>query len=136
MTIKKAEPNWNKRHVWETYDLSAEFRQCKEEGLDVLQYEKLFEEVSKMPNGAHKEKISDVLLDIVLNAETVKDYPYNEPSDLENIRRLRVPYSFKKTEPSEEKLYEKVYGAWLGRVCGCLLGNLLNVSKEKSFCLF
>ena len=43
VTIKKAEPNWNKRHVWETYDLSAEFRQCKEEGLDVLQYEKLFE---------------------------------------------------------------------------------------------
>ena len=131
VTIKKAEPNWNKRHVWETYDLSAEFRQCKEEGLDILQYEKLFAEVSKMPNGAHKEKISDVLFDIVLNAETVKDYPYNEPSDLENIRRLRVPYSFKKAQPSEEELYEKVYGAWLGRVCGCLLGKPIECIKRK-----
>lgn len=127
----KVEPNWNKRHIWETYDLQAEYRQCEEEGLNIRQYQKLFAEVAKMPNGIHKARISDVLFDIVFHAETEEGYPYDEPSDLENIKRLRIPYSFKKTQPSEDELYEKVYGAWLGRACGCLLGKPIECIKRK-----
>lgn len=52
------------------------------------------------------------------------DFPFNEPSDLEGIRALRpdAPH-FYKLELSDEALYEKMYGAWLGRCAGCALGK-------------
>jgi len=52
------------------------------------------------------------------------DFPFNEPSDLEGIRALRpnAPHSYK-LDLSDEVLYDKMYGAWLGRCAGCALGK-------------
>ncbi|HOM70648.1 MAG TPA: ADP-ribosylglycohydrolase family protein [Armatimonadota bacterium] len=51
------------------------------------------------------------------------DYPYEEPDSLDEIKALRpdgprkIPLSL-----TEEDLYDKILGAWLGRSAGCVLG--------------
>lgn len=65
-----------------------------------------------------------VLQDMVAGLPLRADYPYEEPSDLEAIRAARPdgPRRFTNTlDP--ESLYDRMYGAWLGRCSGCLLGK-------------
>ncbi len=103
--------------------LVKEYVQSVEEGLDIEKYKSLFEAVSSLENGEYKARLSDILFDIVLNADIRKDYKYNEPSQLEEIKALRKPYSFETVVPDGETLRKKLLGAWLGRACGCLLGK-------------
>jgi hypothetical protein len=55
---------------------------------------------------------------------TKSDYPFREPSDLPGIQAERPAASQKLTPPqlTEQNYYNRVYGAWLGRCSGCLLG--------------
>ncbi len=117
------QPNYSKLHEWEVYgrQLPVEFEQSMDEGLDVERYQDLFEAVSKMPDGVQKEKMADVLFELVQNAGRREDYPYTEPSELDEIRQLRKPYAFARKKA--DNLEEKIHGAWLGRICGCLLGK-------------
>ena len=57
-----------------------------------------------------------------MNAEQRKDYEYNEPSDLAQIRELREPYPLP-CKICQPELESKIHGAWMGRICGCLLGK-------------
>jgi hypothetical protein len=52
------------------------------------------------------------------------DFPFVEPSDLAAIRAERASASrqFPVTY-SENELYDRMLGAWLGRCCGCALGK-------------
>lgn len=50
-------------------------------------------------------------------------YHYVEPSDLEEIRSRRKAYDLSKKELSEKELFDKIHGAWMGRICGCMLGK-------------
>lgn len=52
------------------------------------------------------------------------DFPYEEPSDLESIRRLRPegPRTLA-ADLTDEQWLDKFYGAWLGRSVGCALGK-------------
>jgi len=52
------------------------------------------------------------------------DFPYVESSDLEEIKRQRVS-GLRKIELalSDKELYDRIYGAWLGRCIGCMLGT-------------
>lgn len=104
-------------------DIMAEYNQSIEEGLDIEKYKTLFEGVSALESGEIKSKLSDIIYEIVINADMRPDYKYNEPSDLEGIRALRKEYSFKSKAPDEETLRKKILGAWMGRACGCLLGK-------------
>lgn len=104
-------------------DLNVEFTQAVDEGLDVEQYRDLFEAVGKMPKGINKDKMADVLFDIVLNAPVRPDYGYMEPSTLEEIHRLRRAHPVVGNVPQGDALRAKIHGAWLGRVVGCLLGK-------------
>ena len=110
---------------WEIYSKSLhyEYMQCIEEGLDIGEYEDLFKAIGKMPAGEHKEKMADVLFDIVQNAPMAEGYPYEEPSDLESIRALCKEYTYETKPFTEESLRDKILGAWYGRICGCLLGK-------------
>lgn len=112
--------------------LQNEYLQSAAEGKDIGQYEALFQAVSEMPLDENKVKMADVLFDIVLNAPVKEGYPYVEPSDLESIRDARPQSTWTKGGDSgvlkalvEEKegLREKLHGAWMGRICGCLLGK-------------
>ncbi|MCQ2447075.1 MAG: ADP-ribosylglycohydrolase family protein [Clostridia bacterium] len=114
-------------HSWEVYgeNILTDFQQCLEEGKDVEKYRALVEAVNAMPHNSDKrEAMADALFDLFLNAPQRPDYPYVEPSDLEGILASRPAnrHSYKKPAKGDE-LYKKIYGAWLGRICGCLLGK-------------
>lgn len=123
--ISKLEPDYPSIHAWELYSsaLDTEYVQGIEEGLDISGYEALFEAIRQMAPSAQKEKMADVLFEIVQNAPTVSGYPYLEPSGLEEIRGLCKPYELSAIELSKAQLRDKIKGAWLGRICGCLLGK-------------
>ena len=104
-------------------DIMKEYVQSCEEGLDIEKYKPLFEAVAQLDNGEYKTRMSDILFDIVLNADMREGYKYNEPNELDEIKALRKPHEFNKTAPDDETLRKKLLGAWTGRACGCLLGK-------------
>lgn len=116
-------PEYSEMKNWELYssDVLTEYRQSIDEGLDIARYQNLFQAVSDMPDGKAKDQISDILYQMVLNAPMRPDFPYKEPSELNEIKRLRDKYSYSAKKP--EHLREKLLGAWTGRICGCLLGK-------------
>ncbi|GAI90417.1 unnamed protein product, partial [marine sediment metagenome] len=52
------------------------------------------------------------------------DYPYEEPSEIDEIKKEapQKEIAFPKIL-DKDALYERMYGAWLGRCIGCLLGK-------------
>lgn len=116
-------PQYANIHDWEFYssNLMTEYQQSVEEGLDVETYKDVFLAVSRLPKDERKKKFGDILFDVVVNAPQKEGYGFIEPSDLETIRSLRIPYAYAKTTvPHTEN---QVHGAWMGRICGCLLGK-------------
>ena len=128
-------PDYTKGRTEALYapQLQNEYWQSVAEGKDITQYEALFRAVSEMPLDENKVKMADVLFDIVLDAPMKEGYPYVEPSDLEGIRGERPHSGWAKGKErrsgeevysmEKERLREKVHGAWMGRICGCLLGK-------------
>lgn len=121
---KTLKPNYANIHEWESYssNLLTEYRQSVEEGLDLSEYAEVFNAVDKLPKNEVKKRLADVLFDVVCNAPMAENYKYIEPSTLDEIKKLRkdsqTRYSF------DGNLSEsKIHGAWLGRICGCLLGK-------------
>lgn len=117
--------------------LQDEYQQSVAEGKDIEGYRELFQAIGQMALDGHKVAMAEVLSDMVLNAPMKEGYAYEEPSDLEGIRRLRPgtanvqAIEKDSAEPSyetvseewRETLEDKLYGAWMGRICGCLLGK-------------
>lgn len=127
-------PNYQNMHDWEFYssNLLVEYTQSMEEGLDVEKYKDLFNAVSILPKDEIKKKFGDVLFEIISTAKKREEYVFDEPSDLENIQKVRrgvekpIPYDTK-------KIQDKVHGAWLGRVCGCMLGKTVECIQSPEF---
>lgn len=117
--------DYEKYHEWEAYykQLPVEYRQSMEEGLDIAQYEDLINAVDRMPNAEAKAKMADVIFTLIESAPLRKDYPYVEPSDLAGIQAARKPYTYTSGALNDAILREKIRGAWLGRICGCMLGK-------------
>lgn len=134
MSIK---PNYEKFENWEFYpaDIMIEYKQCIDEGLDVEKYKELFEAVSKLPQDEIANDLGDTLFKIVLNAPMRADYEFNEPSDLESIKTLRKPYPIKGSV-NRDTLKDKIHGAWLGRICGCMLGKTVEGIRSDEFIPF
>ncbi len=129
---QKIKPNFNMMEDAYYNGLLTEYRQSCEEGLDIEKYRALFVAVSQMENSEYKAEMADTLYRMVENAEMRKGYPYNEPSDLEGIQALRCPYAFEKKHIEDhDALYEKILGAWYGRICGCILGKPAEGTKSK-----
>ena len=116
----------NECYTWLIYskEVYNDWQQSLEEGKDVAHLQAQCCCIQDMPDGAIKEQLAEEMYQTLKNAPMVKDYPYTEPSDLESIKKSR-PVSSKeyKTEFDRDILADKIYGAWLGRVCGCLLGK-------------
>ena len=120
---KVLKPQYQNIHDWEFYssNLNTEYTQSIEEGLDIEKYKDVFSSVSMLPKGEIKERLGNVLFDVVISASQKAGYQYVEPSDLAQIQSLRrgeeqIPYD-------KITLKSKIYGAWLGRACGCMLGK-------------
>lgn len=119
------QPDYASQDPCEAYgELMVEYRQCMDEGKALAELETLFQAVDALPAGQAKTRLADVLFDLVQAAPQRADYPYNEPSELDKIQALRPEKQpEKKPVPGKAVLREKIHGAWLGRVCGCLLGK-------------
>lgn len=117
-------PDYPSLHPWELYseEPMVEFRQSREEGIDIGEYEELFKAVSHLPGGEYKERIADVMFDIVSRTPLKKDYEFDEPSELDEIKMCRGTVS-EKRGVDKSCLRDKIAGAWYGRICGCFLGK-------------
>ncbi len=122
---KNVEPDYVARHQWEAYSkvLDVEYTQSIEEGLEIEPYADVMKSIQRMPDCKEKEQMADSVFSIVSSLKTKKDYPYDEPSDLDGIRSSRKEYVFEKKEFTEDALREKISGAWNARIAGCLLGK-------------
>lgn len=117
-------------------DISAEYNQSVEEGLDIEKHKALFEAVAGMENGEEKLKMSNVIFEIVMNSKIRDSYKYNEPNELEEIKALRKAYAFDSKMPEKDELRKKILGAWTGRAVGCLLGKPVEGIRSNEFIPF
>ncbi len=117
-------PQYQNIHDWEFYssNLTTEYLQSLEEGLDIEAYRDVFSAVSRIPKGEIKKKLGDVLFEVVSSAGQREGYRYVEPSELDQIKPLTRKGDLPSTY-DEKALPDKIHGAWVGRVCGCLLGH-------------
>lgn len=115
-------------------NLLIELEQCRDEGKDVSQFYTKVEELKNLKNFFEVEKEGLKIIEELKNIPTRKDYPYIEPSDLNEIKSQKTgcPVFIKNTKLTKQELFNKIYGAWLGRCIGCLLGKPFEGwTKEK-----
>jgi len=108
--------------------LAVELDQAFEEGRDVTGLEAEIRDVLALDAAdPRREARAAAILDRTRTLPLRKDYEYEEPSDLDGIRDARPDGRFAPVpvirKGERERLYDKVYGAWLGRSAGCLLGQ-------------
>lgn len=99
--------------------LEREVRQLYEEGrdIDVGKYERL---LKKYATSWSK------LVELYYELESIgfrKDFPYREPSALEEIRESRPARKLPSSEVDEKVFGDKLAGAIYGRCAGCMLGK-------------
>lgn len=116
------------KHPWLHYadDLHIEFDQARDEGKETAGLEAEIAEIKALDAADPlREQRAAALLDRTANLPIREGYGYEEPSDLAGIQAARPAARYKKQPPSmsPEKRYDKIYGAWLGRSAGCLLGQ-------------
>jgi len=134
---RQIKPRYTNMHDWEFYssNLRTEYQQSIEEGLDIEQYKDVFMSVSRLPKDEIKKKLGDVLFNVVLQAPQKDGYKYIEPSDLGSIKALRKEYPLT-GEVNRATLEDKIHGAWLGRICGCMLGKSVEGIKSEELIPF
>ena len=105
-------------------DILTEWRQLKDEGRPVDKFEEVCIELSKQNRSKEKTNNANEIWNKMSYSSVDKEYPYIEPSDLDGIIKERPAkrHSFDKSL-SEKQLRDKLTGAWLGRISGCLLGK-------------
>lgn len=119
-----------KKQAWLKYaeDLHFELLQSEEEGKNVRGYEEMVKSIQAMePNDPMMEIKAAKLLDEMSILPVLESFKYFEPSDIEGIKATRpsfgIDLKYDISGLSDEIMYDKVYGAWLGRCVGCLLGQ-------------
>ena len=127
-------PQYQKLHSWESYmkQLDVEYQQCVDEGKDISKYQELFHAVQMMPDSVDKETAAETIFTIVNRAQKADQYPYIEPSSFAEISEFCSGYMPAKNKKlTGKQMEDKIYGAWLGRICGCLLGKPIEGIKKE-----
>lgn len=108
--------------------LQLELQQRDEEGYAVNGYREQLAGLAK----PSKQKLYGLYTEL-LSAPLRPDFGYDEPDALADIRRARPdgPRAASVVITSNT-LYERIYGAWLGRVAGCVAGKPLQMGWSKS----
>lgn len=124
---KVIKPHYKNIHDWEFYssNLLLEYQESYDEGLDIEIYKDAFLSVSRLPKGEIKKKLGDALFEAVTSAQQREGYPYVEPSELDQIKSLRKKCDFTPKSELPSDLENKIHGAWVGRIVGCMLGKSL-----------
>lgn len=114
------------KQAWMKYgtELKLEWRQAMEEGKQAEEWKTVCEQISDRAGAEDLEKLAEEIREKLVTAPESTRYPYKEPSDLEGIRkeakgvqRQRAP------QKPEIDLRDRIAGAWIGRISGCLLGK-------------
>lgn len=129
--------------LWAIYakELYVEWMQARDEGKDVKEYEAICKTISEkaMKEVCLIESTHELALAVrrtLLDAPVLEDYRYVEPSDLEGILKAKPTrrhlYSLVDVSSIDEQLIKnKLTGAWLGRISGCLLGKPLEIMMKE-----
>ncbi|WP_419872541.1 ADP-ribosylglycohydrolase family protein [Candidatus Pristimantibacillus sp. PTI5] len=79
---------------------------------------------SMQPDDPQREEMAAAYLDEMARQPLRADFPFAEPSTLPEIQKERLDANPTSKQPiPQTDLADKVYGAWLGRSAGCLLGQ-------------
>lgn len=101
-----------------------EIIQLRQEGCDTT----VLEELLAACDGAEESYVQGRLVDLFEMARRLRpapDFPYEEPSELNQIRDAAPEDAERWTsdELSEDWLRDRLTGAWLGRCIGCMMGK-------------
>jgi len=83
-------------------------------------------EIAALQSAPEDEQVvaAEKIWEEVESGEVADGFPYKEPNSIADIRALRpAGPRIIKLEMSDEELFRKVHGGWLGRCAGCLLGK-------------
>ncbi|MDU7027727.1 ADP-ribosylglycohydrolase family protein [Robinsoniella peoriensis] len=116
-----------KEMQWVSYadNLGVEIRQCETEGKDITGY---YEKAVWLKGQGLPFKEAEIealkLHDELAGLPIKEDFGFVEPSGLSEIRKeCESAPTLPAYHANREEAYDKIYGAWLGRCCGCLLGQ-------------
>jgi len=94
----------------------AEHTQRREEGCDTSEFD------ARIEAARSQAELMDIYEDMC-KLRPRADWPYVEPSHLAGIRAARPGESRKWEAKIGDGLLDRIHGAWLGRVAGCMLGK-------------
>lgn len=114
--------------------LMTEWQQLMEEGYEVEKYRGACEEIENLSKTKDVEEAAMELKKIMEQAPIRKDYPYVEPSAYEEILERAQGATMKewKSVLTGEDLIDKIKGAWIGRISGCLLGKPMECLRSEA----
>ncbi|MFP4029661.1 MAG: ADP-ribosylglycohydrolase family protein [Candidatus Brocadiia bacterium] len=100
-----------------------ELKTRSEQGCDTWELERELKLLGQVSSEQTAKRLKSIL-DVLEHLRPTEDFPYREPSDLEQVRDQRPegPRSLG-VGIGEETLRQKTLGGWLGRVAGCMLGK-------------
>lgn len=111
------------------HHIDIERRQAMDEGKAISkQLEEQYARMSELDlDDPLREQLAAEYLDEMGRLPLIEGYPYTEPSDLDGIRALRPERGRRAGRQNAAlegiDIADRVYGAWLGRSAGCLLGH-------------
>jgi hypothetical protein len=136
---KKLTPTqlWINRQWWLAgIDLDVERQQARDEGRRMAEIDREIDRLMAVPlpkgvagplggkRDAKWRADAWALMERIQHTPIRKDYPYVEPDDLPGIRKQRPQGAkLKPWKGSRKEFIQRVQGAWLGRVAGCMLGK-------------
>jgi len=101
--------------------VEREFEQARQEGRDPGGVDALRSDFEAA--GSDDAKLAAIWRKLV-SIPVRDDFPFEEPSDLEGIRARRAGGPRREDISYDDaQLYDRMYGAWLGRCAGCALGK-------------
>lgn len=97
-----------------------EVRQAREDGRDPV----LIAELAQQAQSSDDRGLLGIY-EQLLKLPVLPDFPFTEPDDLAGIRALRPAAATRRfaIPAAADWLFDRLYGAWLGRCAGCTLGG-------------
>ncbi|WP_324716583.1 ADP-ribosylglycohydrolase family protein [Carboxydochorda subterranea] len=99
--------------------ITEELTQLEQEGFDVKEARLTWDTGKRVWSPGELSAFFDRLQGLPSDPS----FPYQEPQDFQDIQKT-LPASAELPCPGDpDVLYDRIYGAWLGRVAGCMLGK-------------
>jgi ADP-ribosylglycohydrolase len=112
-------------------DLEIELMQCEDEGKNTDGLREQIEKIKAMAQW--REEAAAELLDEMRLAPVRSGFLYDEPSDYPAIKKASCKINLEsKISLDDDEYYDRVYGVWLGRCAGCLLGQPVEGWKREN----